>query len=39
MKIHKDLEVWNRAISFVTLIYKYTKSFPQSEDIRFYESD
>ncbi len=31
MKTHKDLTVWNEAISLVTNIYKVTKSFPKDE--------
>ncbi len=31
MKSHKDLDVWNKAISFVSDIYKITESFPNSE--------
>jgi len=30
-KTHKDLEVWQRAISFVTMIYKVTAAFPKEE--------
>jgi len=32
MRTHHDLDVWKNAIQFVTLIYKYTESFPKSED-------
>ena len=31
IKTHKDLEVWKKAISFVTDIYKLTNDFPASE--------
>jgi len=31
MKTHKDLDVWKKAISFVSDIYKITESFPDSE--------
>ena len=31
VKTHKDLEVWKKAISFVTDIYKLTNDFPASE--------
>ena len=31
IKTHKDLEVWKKAISFVTDIYKVTAAFPVSE--------
>lgn len=31
MKSHKDLDVWQRSISFVTHIYKITETFPKSE--------
>ena len=31
MKTHKDLQVWNEAIEFVTDIYKMTKEFPPSQ--------
>ena len=31
MKTHKDLNVWKRAIAFVTYIYKTTEKFPKSE--------
>lgn len=31
MKTHQDLDVWNKAIDFVTLIFKNTESFPKSE--------
>lgn len=31
MKTHEDLEVWKKAISFVTEIYSITKSFPKEE--------
>lgn len=28
---HKKLDVWNKSIDFVTMIYKRTKSFPKEE--------
>ena len=31
MKTHKDLEVWKKAIDFVTVIYRTTASFPKEE--------
>ena len=31
MKTHKDLNVWQKAIALVTIIYKETSSFPKSE--------
>jgi four helix bundle protein len=31
MKTHKDLEVWQRSIVFVTNIYKITNAFPVEE--------
>ncbi len=31
MRPHKKLEVWKKAIEFVTRIYKVTESFPNSE--------
>ena len=31
MRTHKDLTVWQKSISFVTDIYKATKSFPKEE--------
>ena len=31
MKTHKDLNVWQESIAFVTLIYEKTKSFPKDE--------
>jgi four helix bundle protein len=31
MKTHKDLEVWKRAVDFVTTIYEVTASFPKFE--------
>jgi four helix bundle protein len=31
MRPHKKLEVWKKAIEFVTKIYKATESFPDSE--------
>lgn len=31
MKTHKDLEVWKKAIDFVTAIYVATQSFPKEE--------
>lgn len=31
MKTHKDLNVWQNAIEFVTTIYKLTKEFPKEE--------
>lgn len=30
-RTHKDLEVWQKAIIFVTEIYKITEAFPKSE--------
>ncbi len=30
-KTHKDLEVWKKAIDFVTAIYSETAKFPKSE--------
>ena len=30
-KTHKDLEVWQRSISFVTRIYQVTANFPKEE--------
>ena len=32
IKTHKDLEVWKRAMDFVTTIYNVTKSFPKAEE-------
>ena len=29
MKIHKDLDVWKKSVSLVTLIYEVTKAFPK----------
>jgi four helix bundle protein len=31
MKTHKDLNVWQKSIDFVTEIYKITKDFPKEE--------
>ncbi|MCK4696253.1 MAG: four helix bundle protein [Candidatus Cloacimonetes bacterium] len=31
MRMHKDLEVWKRAIEFVVSIYKLTETFPKEE--------
>jgi len=31
LKTHKDLEVWKKAIDFVTVIYVATQSFPKEE--------
>ncbi len=31
MKTHKDLDVWKKSISLVTLIYEITNDFPQTE--------
>jgi len=31
MKTHKDLDVWNKAIDFVSDIYMLTKTFPKEE--------
>ncbi|MDL2243742.1 four helix bundle protein [Bacteroidales bacterium OttesenSCG-928-J19] len=31
MKTHKDLIVWQKGIDLVTLVYRYTKSFPKEE--------
>lgn len=31
MKPHKKLNVWNKAIEFVTKIYRITESFPDNE--------
>lgn len=31
VKTHHDLNVWKKAISLVTLIYKYTADFPKEE--------
>lgn len=31
MKTHHDLDVWKKAIVFVTQVYTYTESFPKSE--------
>ena len=31
MKTHKDLDVWNKAMDFVVLLYKKTKDFPKDE--------
>ena len=31
VRTHKDLEVWQKSIAFVTAIYKATDSFPNSE--------
>ena len=31
MKTHQDLDVWKKAIDFVTKVYTYTEAFPKSE--------
>ena len=31
MKSHKDLDVWNKGIDLVTMIYNITKEFPKDE--------
>jgi four helix bundle protein len=31
IKIHKDLDVWKKAIDFVTTVYRVTDSFPNKE--------
>src|SRR5690606_3674767 len=31
MKTHKDLEVWKKAIAFVTDVYNQTSNFPKEE--------
>lgn len=31
MKTHKDLEVWQKAIGFVTKVYRLTDQFPERE--------
>ena len=31
MKTHKDLDVWKKSVSLVTLIYEFTKTFPKEE--------
>ena len=31
MKTHHDLDVWKKAIDFVTQIYSLTKNFPKEE--------
>ena len=31
MKTHKDLDVWNKAIEFVTNLYAITEKFPNHE--------
>ena len=31
MRPHEKLEVWNKAIEFVTMVYKNTSSFPSDE--------
>jgi four helix bundle protein len=31
MKTHRDLEVWQKAMQFVTEIYRETAAFPRSE--------
>ncbi|MDR0941495.1 MAG: four helix bundle protein [Bacteroidales bacterium] len=31
MATHKDLIVWQKAIQFVLLVYRYTQSFPKEE--------
>jgi len=30
-KTHKDLDVWKKAIEFVTMIYRMTSNFPKEE--------
>jgi four helix bundle protein len=30
-KTHKDLEIWQKGIDFVTSVYKITKNFPKEE--------
>lgn len=31
MKTHKDLDVWKKAVDFVTDLYKLTLDFPKEE--------
>ncbi len=31
MKTHRDLDVWKKSVSLVTLIYEKTKGFPKEE--------
>ena len=31
MKTHKDLDVWKKAVDFVTDLYKETQNFPKEE--------
>ncbi len=31
LRKHTDLEVWKKAVDFVTKIYEVTKSFPKDE--------
>lgn len=31
IKTHKDLDVWKKSVSLVTLIYEMTKGFPKDE--------
>jgi four helix bundle protein len=31
MKTHKNLQVWQKSIAFVTAIYELTRSFPKEE--------
>lgn len=31
MKTHKDLDVWNKAMEFVIVVYKNVQHFPQEE--------
>lgn len=31
MKTHKNLDVWNKSVNFVTTIYKVTSRFPSEE--------
>lgn len=31
MKTHKDLDVWKKAVDFVTDLYKLTQVFPKEE--------
>ena len=31
MKTHKDLDVWKKAVDFVTDLYKLTQDFPKEE--------
>ena len=32
MRTHKDLEVWQKSVTFVTTIYKATDTFPSREN-------